>query len=192
MSAPAKPVPVVNATDKEQRAFVINCWNGRVDDVVDVLAQRPDAVHWRDPGSGNTGLTYATGSGTMAYDVAVLLLGAKADVNAQNNDGHTALHFAARGASESFMDLLLAHGADITIRDKDGYTAGDLAFQKGHTWVLKLIEKHTQRHADAIAAAEQARADDARKAMEQDITKLRNGSAAPVAIRKKPLKFKLS
>lgn len=180
----------VGATDKEQRDFVINCWNGRIDEVVDVLAQRPDAVHWRDPGSGNTGLTYATGSGTMAYDVAVLLLGAKADVNAQNNDGHTALHLAARGASESFVELLLAHGADITVRDNDGHTAGDLAFHKGHTWVLKLIEKHTQRHAEAIAAAEQARSDAARKAMEQDIAKLQKGSAAPVVIRKNPLKLK--
>lgn len=192
MATATKPAPVVNATDKEQRDFVINCWNGQMDAVVDVLAQRPDAVHWRDPDSGNTGLTYATGSGTMAYDVAVLLLGAKADVNAQNNDGLTALHLAARGASESFVELMLAHGADITIQNNEGKTAGDLALQKGHTWVLNLIGKHTQRNADAVAAAEQARADAAQKAIEQDISKLQNGSAAPVAVRKKPLQIKPS
>lgn len=190
MTSPAKPIPVIHATDKEQRDFVINCWNGKMDDVVDVLAQRPDAVHWRDPGSGNTGLTYTAGSGAMAYDLAVLLLGAKADVNAQNNDGYTALHLAARGASESFVELLLAHGADITVRDNDGNTAGDLAHQKGHTWVLGLIDKHAQRHAADIAAAKQARADAAKKEMAQDISKLQNGSAAPVAVRKKPLQIK--
>jgi ankyrin repeat protein len=190
MTTQPKTQPTVNATDKEQRTFVINCWNGKMDDVVDVLAQRPDAVHWRDPGSGNTGLTYTAGSGTMAYDVAVLLLGAKADVNAQNNEGYTALHFAARGASESFVELLLAHGADITVRDNEGNTAGDLAHQKGHTWVLKLIEKHTQRNAAAVAAAEQARADAAKQEMEKDISKLQNGSTAPVVVRKKPLQIK--
>ena len=190
MSTQAKAAPVINATDKEQRDFVINCWNGKMDDVVDVLAQRPDAVHWRDPGSGNTGLTYTAGSGTMAYDVAVLLLGAKADVNAQNNDGYTALHLAARGASESFVELLLAHGADITVPDNEGNTAGDLAHQKGHTWVLKLIDKHAQRNVATVAAAEQARADAAEKAMAQDISKLQNGSSAPVAVRKKPLQIK--
>lgn len=190
MTSPSKPLPVINATDQEQRAFVIDCWNGKMDAVVDVLAQRPDAVHWRDPGSGNTGLTYTAGSGTMAYDVAVLLLGAKADVNAQNNDGYTALHLAARGASESFVELLLAHGADITVPDNDGHTAGDLAHQKGHTWVLKMIGKHTQRHAETVAAAEKSRAEAVRKDMERDISTLQNGSAAPVAVRKKPLRIK--
>ncbi len=192
MATATKPAPVVNATDKEQRDFVINCWNGQMDAVVDVLAQRPDAVHWRDLGSGNTGLTYATGSGTMAYDVAVLLLGAKADVNAQNNDGLTALHMAASGASESFVELMLAHGADITIQNNEGKTAGDLALQKGHTWVLNLIGKHTQRNADAVAAAEQVRADAAQKAIEQDISKLQHGSATPITVRKKPLQIKPS
>lgn len=182
------PLKVV-ATDKEQRDFVINCWNGRLDAVTDVLAARPDAVHWRDPGSGNTGLTYATGQGVMAYDTVVLLLSAKADVNAQNNDGMTALHLAASGASESFVELLLAHGADITIKNNEGKTPGDLAFQKGHTWVLNRISKHAQRNAAEVADAEKAREDAKTEALHQDIAHLQKGSAAPVAVRK-PLRFK--
>lgn len=181
--------PKVVATDKEQRDFVINCWNGRLDAVIDVVAPRADAVHWRDPDSGNTGLTYAAGQGAMSYHTAVFLLSAKADVNAQNNDGMTALHLAASGASESFVELLLAHGADITIENKDGKTAGDLAFQKGHTWVLELISKHTQRNAAEVAAAEKAREDAKTEALHQDIAHLQKGSAAPVAVRK-PLRFK--
>jgi ankyrin repeat protein len=180
--------PTVTATDKEQRDFVINCWNNQKDKVIDVLAQRPDAIHWRDPESRNTGLSYAVASGSMAYDVAQILLQCKADVNVQDCAGETPLMNAASGASEAYVDLLLAHGADVTLRNNEGKTARDIAEDKGNSWIVKMFDKHEARHAAEIAAAEAAQELVAKQEMARDISKLQTGSTAPVTVRK-PLQF---
>jgi len=185
-----KPQPAVKATPEEQSSFVLACRNGDIDRVADVLAQHPDAAHWRDPETANAGLAYAASAGIKGYDVAVLLLGAGADVNAQNNDHQTALHLAARKGSESFVELLLAHHADLSLVDNQGKTAGDLAFQAGHKWVLEEIAKHNKRTTEEKAAAKAAHEAAARKAVEDDIARLQNGSATPVTVRKTPLKLK--
>lgn len=179
---------IPTATDKEQREFVINCWNNQKEKVTDVLAQRPDAIHWRDPESRNTGLSYAVASGSMAYDVAQILLQCKADVNVQDSAGETPLMNAASGASEAYVDLLLAHGADVTLRNNKGQTARDIAEDKGNSWIVRMFDKHEDRHAAEIAAAEAAHALVTKQEMEKDISKLQTGSTAPVTVRK-PLQF---
>jgi ankyrin repeat protein len=54
--------------------------------------------------------------------VAVVLLDAKADVNAKNWINQTPLHYAATGDFNDVAALLIAHGADVNARDKDGHT----------------------------------------------------------------------
>ena len=50
-----------------------------------------------------------------------------ADVNARNNEGYTALYYAAeRGYKEAILELLSC-GADKNIRSKKGETAFDVA-----------------------------------------------------------------
>jgi len=183
-----QPVPTISATDKEQRDFVINCWNNQKDIVTDVLAKRPDAVHWREPKSGNTGFSYAVISGLMAYDVAQILLQCKADVNVRNKEGETPLIYAAGSASETYVDLLLANGADVTVRNNEGKTAREVAEDKGNSWIVKMFDKHAARQAAEIAAVEQAQQAAAKKEMDEDISKLQTGSVKVVAVRK-PLRL---
>jgi ankyrin repeat protein len=47
-----------------------------------------------------------------------------AQINQQNNEGKTALHFLA-GRSETYTKKLLAHGADFNIKDSNGKTSID-------------------------------------------------------------------
>ena len=51
------------------------------------------------------------------------LIEAKANVNAQDSDGWTALHLAAGGGDADCSEILLRAGADTTIKNKDGETA---------------------------------------------------------------------
>ena len=71
-----------------------------------------------------------------------LLLKAKANVNATNNNGETALIKAAEvSKNPETVTLLLKAGADINAKDKHGYTALMKASWLGHTEIVKLLLK---------------------------------------------------
>ncbi|MDR2046259.1 MAG: ankyrin repeat domain-containing protein [Rickettsiales bacterium] len=48
---------------------------------------------------------------TGNVDIAKVLLKHNADVNAKNNEGKTALYYAAKYNHQELVELLLAHGA---------------------------------------------------------------------------------
>ena len=81
--------------------------------------------------------------------MAKLLLEQGADVAAADNDGDTALSFAARGGHEAVAQLLLQHGADATAANNDGTTALMYAAEGGHEAVAQLLLQHG---ADVAAA----------------------------------------
>jgi len=45
-----------------------------------------------------------------------------ADINMQDNNGYTALHFAVQEAHDDSVTLLLDHSADVNIQDNNGNT----------------------------------------------------------------------
>jgi ankyrin repeat protein len=58
-------------------------------------------------------------------------LGARGvDVNAVNDSGQTAMHFAVR-ASDDIVRYLAAHGARLDVKDKQGRTPLDAALGMG-------------------------------------------------------------
>jgi ankyrin repeat protein len=79
------------------------------------------------------------GLGVFAKDYATeaqmveavkVLLDKHVDVNAANDSGQTALHFAAQ-ASDDIVRLLVANGANIEAKDKQGRTPLDAALGVG-------------------------------------------------------------
>jgi uncharacterized protein len=81
---------------------------------------------------------YADGAGVLdAENVVKLLLDRKADINAVDDRGRSALMIAAELDHPRIVDILLAHGADRSITDKEGKTALDLATGDGVRQALR-------------------------------------------------------
>lgn len=73
--------------------------------------------------------------GTLCYDMVKELISMKADVNAANNDGETALMLVCRQDGYRMSDLcgaLMEAGADYRMADKNGRGALHYAVMSGH------------------------------------------------------------
>jgi ankyrin repeat protein len=69
-------------------------------------------------------------SEAQQVEAVKVLLGQHVDVNAANDAGQTALHFAAL-SMDSVVELLVMNGAKLDIRDRQGRTPLDMASGKG-------------------------------------------------------------
>ncbi len=114
----------------------------------DVPAMKLLLEHGADPTlaptrSGITPLMAAAGLGTseadttgrqktqeQAIEAIQLLLDRGLDLNAQANDGQTALHGAAMQGYDEVIRFLAAQGAKLDTPDKDGFTPLDVALGK--------------------------------------------------------------
>ena len=106
-----------------------------------ILGNDIDYPIYRD---GTTLLMY--GITRDIYKSVEFLLKNGANVNIQDNDGWTALHFAATALnnSEIYTKLLLDHNADVSLRDSYGNTALWRATfdSRGFGGVIKLLRAH--------------------------------------------------
>lgn len=81
-------------------------------------------------------------------DAVRTLLQRKADVNAAQIDGTTALHWAVRANDVETVDLLLRAGANVSVRNREGVMPLELAALNGSAAIL---ERLTKTGADANA-----------------------------------------
>ncbi len=76
---------------------------------------------------------------TRWVDSVKSLLDFGAEINTQDNDGNTALHFTLYKGSENVARLLLSKGASAYIKNNNGQTPLDIATEKGYNDFLQLI-----------------------------------------------------
>lgn len=62
------------------------------------------------------------------------------DVNAKDDNGFTALHYASQSGLMKCVEYLLAHGADPLTENKSGLTPCDMARLKGHHDIATFLE----------------------------------------------------
>ena len=63
------------------------------------------------------------------------------DVNAQDNSGYTPLHTACYNGFGNIVEILMLEGADETITNDHTKTPAQVAEAKGHTEILKLLDR---------------------------------------------------
>ena len=73
-------------------------------------------------------------------DLVDALLAARADIGATDNDGRTALHWAASHGRLQSALTLLSHNADSTRRDEERLSPLDLARREHHSDLVALLE----------------------------------------------------
>jgi ankyrin repeat protein len=128
----------------------------------DAAAMRLLLEHGADPSlrqkSGTTALMLAAGFGrglgvfagdyatdAQMYEAVQVLLARHVDVNAVNENGQTALHFAAL-SMDPVVRLLAENGANLFIKDKQGRTALDFASgggPRGRAGAAPVVRKET-------------------------------------------------
>lgn len=82
----------------------------------------------------------ATDAAPVDIEVVRALLDAGADVNARSAQGGTALHTAAFVGDVAVMRLLLERAADITLSNGSGKTPADIARERGHSELSRLLQ----------------------------------------------------
>ncbi|KAM1624360.1 hypothetical protein FF1_022417 [Malus domestica] len=115
--------------------------NGNIEGIK-ALCRDGAGLEWIDR-EGNTPLIVAcTNHGP--YNVAKTLIELGANVNAYRPGRHagTPLHHAAKRGLEDVVKLLLSHGANALIMNDDCQSPLDVARAKGHTNVVRAIERH--------------------------------------------------
>jgi RNA polymerase sigma-70 factor (ECF subfamily) len=94
-------------------------------------------------------LQLATALEATALDSQVamleLLLVDGLSVDAQDKDGQTLLHWAARQGHVDAVDLLLQHKAAANLKDKAGKTPLQLAADAGHRQVVELLDQYARK-----------------------------------------------
>ena len=63
------------------------------------------------------------------------------NVNNKNNNGWTALIYAAANNHESMVSLLIDRGADINSKNSNGNTALDIAIDKYYPNIVSIIQQ---------------------------------------------------
>lgn len=64
------------------------------------------------------------------------------DINAQDNNGNTALMCAAKNGKHILIKMFLKHGAEINIQNNQGLTVIEIAKNSGHHNIADFILKH--------------------------------------------------
>merc|ERR1712111_89346 len=109
-------------------------------DILRELLDRGANIEAQDKWQGNTALQYAAQNNHL--EVVKELLDRGANIEAQGKwQGNTALHYAARYNRLDVVKVLLDRGANVRTKNADGETALKLARQKGHTEIVRVLQR---------------------------------------------------
>ncbi|RLC34234.1 hypothetical protein DRH14_03425 [Candidatus Shapirobacteria bacterium] len=110
----------------------MNCVKDLLDKGVDVNAQ--DCIQM-------TALHHAVNNDQL--QMIELLLQESADINIVDGQNWTAIHYASFGGNDEILKLLLSQdNIDLTIKAQNGMTALDMAIDKNHNELVKLLENY--------------------------------------------------
>lgn len=112
---------------------------GSADDIKVLLKQGASANQTNELGVPVLCLAAAR-SDNDAIPVAKTLLAGGADINGLDKEGETALFYAARSGNLAMVNFLLNHGIKYYAEDKNDSIARTVAFENGHTDIVKAMD----------------------------------------------------
>jgi len=113
MARPGRPIK----TDPRAEKIAIRIGNGNIEDLKVLLKELGiDATD----GYSRTALLWTAFYGNL--EMLAWLIENGANINHQDKNGYSALHFAAQEKRIRIADLLLKHGASLELRDNHGNT----------------------------------------------------------------------
>jgi ankyrin repeat protein/serine/threonine protein kinase len=143
----------VNSVESDRfTALRMASYHGHLE-IVRLLIHHPDIeVNAKGPG-GETALVVASEEGHEEI-VRLLLQQDNVDANAQReSDGATALLAASCNGHVEVVSVMLQHKeVDTYIQGDDGKTAFDVAREKRHANILRLLEKHVQEEEENLSS----------------------------------------
>lgn len=141
------PKPGTPATPAIVRSMIKACSVGDVEKVKYMAHIYPRALGWIDNDTASFEITplIAAAIGSDARrksELLAFLVNAGADINWQNDEGNSALHYACSPEHRSFEAVkhLIALGADEKLRNNAGKTAHDMARVRGFSSAQVCIE----------------------------------------------------
>lgn len=102
--------------------------------------------------------------------IAKLLLQNKADVNAVDSSGETALFHAAREGNEAMVKLLLENNVAYYQARKDGNIARAVANERGYDNIVKLMDDFVNNQRETAMAAYEAQNEQTRAMYEKSVS----------------------
>ena len=141
------------------------CWRNGNRDVAELLLNNGADIDAR-MSDNSTPLIQAS---VMGYaSTTKLLLDRGCAVNAVDNHGYTALHWACWFDNTECVKELLAHGADTSIKNNYNETPLDLAKERNYQAVIDLLMEHTKRSQQALTNS----IEDASNAITSEVSRL--------------------
>lgn len=134
-------------------SFTLAIYGGKLDDIREIIGEDPDILTRDDRGA--TPLHTAVMHGKAHTHVVRFFLDGGVPIDAQDNDGLTALMFTAMHAERDAMAVLLEKGARTDLTDKRGRMAAEVAEDCDHPDVARFLREYAQGKIDKAEAERQ-------------------------------------
>ncbi|CAJ0930259.1 unnamed protein product, partial [Mesorhabditis belari] len=142
-SRPAVEEPEETKVETTEALWFLSCQNDDLEVAERLLANDSNLLNMADKVTELTALHWAIDKGSK--NVAKWLIDCGADVDIQDPDGNTPLHYAAYCTQYEIAQHLLAHGANSTIRNEDDSTPQECAENDDLKVLLAVDLNVTQR-----------------------------------------------
>jgi cytohesin len=134
----------------QARLQALRYYRGQIDGVIGPGTLAAVEKFLQDGGHFPTLLGHATRVNTLHEAIrqgrsapqVAHLLARGADVNTQDDEGLTPLHWAAKEGNQDIVKLLIAWGADVRVKSRKGLTPLDWAAEQGHQDIVALLKQH--------------------------------------------------
>ena len=122
------------------RQYVLNIVRGVVAILIFFVALYPH--HYRAHSAPDSSMKSTLREAAQKGDTETVnvLIKTGVDVNAQDEEGYTALTYAAERDHREIVNALIAAGAEVNAQTKAGATALKYAAEKDHTEIVDLLQ----------------------------------------------------